>query len=236
MRGLLALLLAFGLSAQAVPLGLESGPHFFRTYPPALSAFIQLTNQAIAYGNQTFFGDIPAVPLLSGGVGVRMAETLGEPFSFGLGFSLFGAETGTEGAWGDQEVKVQLGLSYADLHALFVFSPIPGMIFLGASAGLAWASLSYSVTFPSLTLSFVPASGEGVYRGRAFCAAFFLRAALPVFPNLTVGAEAGFRFAFFPGLFSEDGGSMDLNRDGNPDPLDLSGFWLGVSLRVELPL
>jgi len=29
---------------------------------------------------------------------------------------------------------------------------------------------------------------------------------------------------------------MDLNRDGKPDQLDLSGFWLGLSLRVEFPL
>jgi hypothetical protein len=78
----------------------ESGPHFFRTYPPALSAFIQLTNQAITYGNQTSFGNIPLIPLISGGLGVRAAETLGEPFALGLGFSLFGTRTGTEGAWG----------------------------------------------------------------------------------------------------------------------------------------
>ncbi|MGC8963583.1 MAG: hypothetical protein ACP5LJ_06535 [Candidatus Bipolaricaulaceae bacterium] len=236
MGTVLLALLFLGLSAWAVPLGFESGPNFFRTYPPALSAFIQLTNQAINYGNQTFFGDVPLLPLISGGLGVRAGETLGEPFALGLGFSLFGAATATEGAWGAQEVKVSLGLTYADLHALFTFSPIPGVLWLGAYGGLGWTSLGYSVVFPSLSLSFVPRPGEAVYTGRTFGAGFFLRVAWPIFPNLTAGAEAGFRFALFPGLSTPDGVPMDLNGDGKPDPLDLSGFWLGLSFRVEFPL
>lgn len=229
-------LLFFGLFAAAMPLGFESGPHYFRTYPPALSAFIQLTNQAINYGNQTFFGNIPLIPLISGGIGVRAAESLGEPFALGLGFSLFGSGTGTEGAWGSQEVKVSLSLTYADLHVLFTFSPLPGMLWLGSYGGLGWTSLSYSVVFPNLNLSFVPKPGEAVYSGRTFVAAFFLRAAWPIFPNLTAGAEAGFRFALFPSLSTADGIPMDLNGDGKPDQLELSGFWLGVSFRVEFPL
>lgn len=232
---ILVLLLLLPLSAWAIPLGVESGPHFFRTYPPAVSSFIQLTNQAILYGNSTFFGNIPLIPLMSGGLGVRMAETLGEPFALGLGFSLFGMETGTSGSWGAQGVAVSLSLSYADLHLLFSFSPLPGLLFLGASLGLAWANLSYAVEFPDLPLSFVPARGEVLFSGRTFVAAAFLRAAWPVLPNLSLDLEAGFRFALFPGLFSGDI-PMDLNRDGNPDPLDLSGFWLGLILRVEFPL
>ncbi len=233
---LLLLLLALGLSSSAIPLGFESGPHYFRTYPPALSSFIQLANQAIRYGNETFFGEIPLIPLISGGVGVRAAETLGEPFSLGLGFSLLGTGTGTEGSWGAQNVRVILNLTYADLHLLFAFSPLPGVLWLGAGAGLGWTSLSYSVEFPSLNLSFVPAEGEALYVGRTFAASFFLRAAWPIFPNLTAGMEAGFRWALFPGLSSAEGIPMDLNRDGRPDQLDLSGFWLGLTLRVEFPL
>jgi len=231
----LALLLLFSLPAWAIPLGVESDVHFFRTYPPAISSFIQLTNQAILYGNSNFFGDIPLIPLMSGGVGVRVAETLGEPFALGLGFSLFGMETGTSGAWGAQEVAVNLGLSYADLHLLFHFSPLPGLLFLGASLGFAWANLSYAAEFPDLPLSFVPTRGEALFSGRTFIAAAFLRAAWPVLPNLSLGLEGGFRFALFPGLFSGEI-PMDLNRDGKPDPLDLSGFWLGLTLRVEFPL
>jgi len=232
---LLALLL-FGFSALAIPLGFESGPLYFRTYPPALSAFIQLTNQAIRYGNETLSGSVPLIPLMSGGLGVRAAESLGDAFSLGLGFSLFGMGTGTEGAWGAQEVKVNLSLTYADLHLLFAFSPFPGYLWLGATAGLGWTSLSYSVTFPDLGLSFIPAAGEAVYAGQTFAASLFLRAAWPLFPNLTAGVEAGFRWAFFPGLSSDGGLPMDLNRDGKPDGLDLSGFWLGITLRVEFPL
>jgi hypothetical protein len=225
-----------GLPAGAVPLGFESGPHFFRTYPPALSSFIQLTNQAILYGNQSLGGNVPAIPLLAGGLGVRMAETLGEPFALGLGISLFAAGTGTEGTWGGQEaVAVHLGLSYADLSLLFLFSPMPGIFSFGVAGGFAGADLVYSVVFPNLNLSFVPASGERVYSGRTFVAFVFLRVAWPLFPHLTIGAEAGFRWALFPQLFSQ-GVPMDLNRDGKPDQLDLSGLWLGLTLRVELPL
>lgn len=222
-------------AAQAMPLGLESGPYLFRTYPPAISSFIQLTNQAILYGNQTFAGTILPIPLMSGGVGVRLAETLGQPFGLGVGFSLFGMETGTSGAWGPRNVSISLGLSYADLHVLFSFSPLPGLLFLGLSGGLGWASLSYACEFPDLPLSFVPDSGEWAFSGRAFVVAVFLRAAWPIFSNLTAGVEGGFRWAFFPTLLSGDT-AMDLNRDGRPDSLDLSGFWLGVSLRVEFVL
>ena len=222
--------------ASALPVGLESGAHFFRTYPPALSAFISLTNQAILYGNQTFSGDIPLIPFLSGGVGVRLAETLGEPFSLGLGFSLFQMGTGTEGAWPGQEVSVSLGLSYADVHLLFAFTPLPGLFWVGAATGLAWTSLAYAVQFPNLNLSFVPAVGEEVFSGWTISALFFLRAAWPVFPNLTLGAEAGFRWVMFPGLLSSSGAPMDLDRNGKPDPLDLSGVWLGLVFRVEFAL
>ena len=231
----LILLLLLPFSTWAIPLGVESGPHFFRTYPPAISAFIQLTNQAILYGNSTFFGDIPLIPLMSGGLGVRVAETLGEPFAMGLGFSLFAMETGTSGSWGAQEVAVNLGLSYADLQLLLSFSPLPGLLFLGASLGFAWTNLSYDVEFPSFPLSFVPENGQRTFSGRTFVAAAFLRAAWPILPNLNLGLEGGFRFALFPGLFHGDI-PMDLNRDGKPDPLDLSGVWLGITLRVEFPL
>jgi hypothetical protein len=234
-KALFFLLLVLPFPALATPLAFESGPHFFRTYPPALSAFIQLTNQAITYGNQTSFGNIPLIPLISGGLGVRAAETLGEPFALGLGFSLFGTRTGTEGAWGPQEVKVSLDLTYADIHVLFAFSPIPGVLWLGASGGLGWTNLRYAVDFPNLNLSFVPMAGEAVYAGRTFVASFFLRAAWPIFSSLTAGAEAGFRWALFPQLLYGEN-PMDLNRDGKPDQLDLSGFWLGLSLRVEFPL
>lgn len=231
----LAMVFFLAEAAQATPIGLESGPHLFRTYPPAISAFIQLANQAILYGNHTFLGEIPQIPLMAGGVGVRLAETLGEPFGLGVGFSLFGMETGTSGSWGPRNVSISLGLSYADLHVLFSVSPIPGLLFLGLSGGLGWASLSYACEFPDLPLSFVPGSGERTFFGRAFVVAAFLRAAWPIFPNLTAGVEGGFRFAFFPALLSGDV-PLDLNRDGRTDPLDLSGFWLGVSLRVEFPL
>lgn len=233
--GLVALFLGLGFSAQAMPVGFESGPHFFRTYPPTISAFIQLTNQAIHYGNQTFLGDIPLIPLMSGGLGVRVAETLGEPFALGLGFSLFQMSTATEGAWDVQNVLVNLGLTYADLHLLFAFTPIPGLLWCGIAGGFGWTNLSYAVEFPDLPLSFVPAAGEWVFSGISFAGLAFLRAAWPVLPNLTLGAEAGFRWALFPQLFSDEA-PMDLNRDGKPDQLDLSGFWLGITLRVEFPL
>lgn len=232
----LAVLMAMGISVLASPLALESGPHYFRTYPPAVSAFIQLTNQAIRYGNQTFSGNVPLIPLLSGGVGVRLAQTLGEPFAVGLGMSLFQTYTGTDGAWGAQALSVSLGLSYADLHVLFVFTPLPGVLECGAAAGLGQTTLAYTVIFPYLDLSFIPASEEEVYSGNTFSALFFLRVAWPLFPNLTVGAEAGFRFAVFPALFSSSRTPLDLNDDGNPDPLDLSGIWVGLTLRVEFPL
>jgi len=233
-RGLF-LLLFLVVPAQAMPLGFESGPHFFRAYPPALSAFVQLTNASLAYGNGLTGGAIPPIPLIGGGLGIRAAATLGEPFALGLGFSVFQAGTGTEGKWGEIPVSVRLGLSYADLHGALLFSPWPGLLWLSLFAGVGTAAVGYAVDFPTWPLPFVPAVGEKDFRGRAFVAGFWARAAFPILPVLTLGLEAGYRWALFPGLL--DGTlPMDLDRNGSPDVLDLSGLWFGLTLRVEFPL
>lgn len=227
--------------ALALPVGFESGPHFFHAYPPALSAFLQLTNVSLAYGNELLGGAVPAVPLLAGGLGVRAAATLGAPFALALGFSAFEAATGTEGRWGPDPVAVRLGLTYADLHGALLFSPWPGLLWLALFAGFGMARVDYEAALPAavgsppLPLPFVPHQGTWSFRGRAFVAGFWARASFPVLPVLTLGVEAGYRWALFPALFS-DALPMDLDRNGVPDGLDLSGLWVGLTLRVEFAL
>ena len=234
-RAALAVLVGLGFGASAAPLGFESGAHFFRTYPPAVSAFVQLVNASLAYGNGLTGGEVPLIPLISGGLGLRAAGSLGEPLGLGLGFSVLQMATGTEGQWGAVPVSVSLGLSYADLHAALFVSPWPGLLTVAAFAGLGVATLSYAVDFPNWPLPFVPAVGERVFQGRAFAAGLWVRVSFPILPVLNLGVEVGYRWALFPGLFA-NGLPMDLDQNGVPDALDLSGLWLGLSLRVEFPL
>ncbi len=235
-RAKVLLLLMVGVSGQAMPVGFESGFHFFRAYPPAMSAFVQLVNVSLAYGNGLFGQEVAALPLISGGLGLRAAASVGQPIGLGLGFSVWQAATGTEGQWGGNQVSVSLSLSHADLHGVFFFSPWPDLLWLAVFAGMGSAAVHYSVDFPTtLALPFVPAVGEWTFRGRTFVAGAWARAALPLLPVLTVGVEAGYRWALFPGLFSS-GFAMDLDQSGGPDALDLSGIWLGLSLRVEFSL
>lgn len=235
-RAVLGLLLVLALYGQAGPLSFESGAHFFRTYPPAISAFVQLVNASLAYGNGLFGQTVPEIPLISGGLGLRAAGALGQPFGLGLGFSVLQMATGTEGQWGASHISVHLDLTYADLYAILFLSPWPGLLSVAAFAGFCSAAVHYLVDFPTtLPLPFVPAVGEWVFRGRAFVAGIWARASFPILSVLDLGVEAGWRWALVPSLFA-NGLPMDLDKNGAPDALDLSGLWFGLSLRVEFPL
>lgn len=229
-----------GVGAWALPLGFESGPHWLITSPTSLTSFTQLANQAITFGNDLYSASIGLLPAISGGLGLRMAETVGGDLALGVSISLFEMGSATEGIWGEEEVSIALSTSYFDLQLSLSFSPVPGLLTLGAGAGLGTATVGYSGKFPQTlpagwTLPYTPPQMEGEFRGRAPVGAVWMRVSIPALPVLTVGLEAGLRWARFPSLSAGER-PLDLNEDGTPDALDLSGFWIGLNLKVLLDI
>ncbi|MBC7099049.1 hypothetical protein H5T52_08025 [Candidatus Bipolaricaulota bacterium] len=236
-------LLLVGVVAWGAGLEVNSGAHLSFATLSDLSRFISLVNSTIGFVEQPpVEGDVPHLPDMRSGMGASLGECLGEGLKWGLRAELAGWGTGTEGTWtrdgSSFDVSLSLEVGFVALEAQLVLEVVPGLFSLGLSGGWGWGKLDYACSFELPTdweIPFEPPAGSGVYQASGPVGRAYARVKLPVFSPLHFGFEFGMRMVGL-GTPVAEGVPLDLDGDGRGEGLDLSGFWLGLSLGLDLEL
>ena len=241
---IVASLLLVGGTAFGASLDVNSGAQLSFATLSDLSSFITLVNQTIAFVQEqpTVDGYVNAIPDMRSGVGVALGESFGDGLQGGLRAELATWETGTEGTWtrDDSQFPVSLSLKvgFLALEGQIAFEVVPGLFSLGLAGGWGWGKLDYACSFDLPTewaIPFQPPPGPGVYHTSGPVGAAYARVSLPLFSQFSLGFELGVRLAGL-GMLAADGTPLDLDGDGEGESLDLSGFWLGLSVKLAFEL
>ena len=238
-----ALLLLVGGMASGASLNVDSGAQLAFASLSDLSEFISLVNSTIQFVEQPpVEGEVPRLPDMRSGVGVALGESFGDGLQAGLRAELATWGTGTEGTWtrdGSQfDVSLSLKVGLLALEGQIAFEVVPGLFSLGLSGGWGWGKLDYACSFDLPTdwaIPFQPPPGPGVYHTSGPVGAAYARVSLPLFSQFSLGFELGVRLAGL-GMLAADGTPLDLDGDGEGESLDLSGFWLGLSVKLAFEL
>ena len=124
------------------------------------------------------------------------------------------------------------------VNQTIAFEVVPGLFSLGLSGGWGWGKLDYACSFDLPTdwaIPFQPPPGVGVYHTSGPMGAAYARVSLPLFSQFSLGFELGVRLAGL-GMLTAEGTPLDLDGDGQGESLDLSGFWLGLSVKLAFEL
>ncbi|MGC9529871.1 MAG: hypothetical protein ACP5G2_04545 [Candidatus Bipolaricaulaceae bacterium] len=237
----LGLLLASSWAAWGADLTVDSGAHLCTSSLGEInSGFVLAANAIITNANQRddVTGEVGPLAPLRGGVGLTLGEALGMGLKLGARVAMATWSSSTAGTWtaGETDYPVSLALR-SELLAVegqLAWEPVPGVLTLGASGGWGAANFDYSCTFSvpeNWGLTFQPASGEATYRVGGPVGAVYARATLPVAAGLGFGAELGFRFAPL-GVPQAGNTLLDLDEDGEPEPLDFTGLWVGLVVQI----
>ncbi len=117
---------------------------------------------------------------------------------------------------------------------------MPDVVTVGLSAGWGAARIVYRGDFPNTlptdwSLPFVPRVEAKTYTTHGPVGSAYARVSLPFGTGMAVGFEAGFRLAPL-GVPQAGASVLDLNADGLGDPVDFSGLWLGLTVRIAFNL
>jgi len=241
----LAVLVAGSLGSGAA-LSVGSAAQWYLVAMPNLNTFVRLTNQTIAFVNERVVeGEVPLLPELRHGIGLRFAQAWGETWQVGIEMALASVGTATRGAWTrggvTHPVDMSLEAGLVAFAAEIALVLVPDVFAIGLSAGWGTARVVYRGAFPNTlptewSLPFLPrAETKKTYTTHGPVGSAHARVSLPFGPGMAVGFEAGFRLAT-PGVPQAGTSVLDLNADGLGDPVNFSGLWLGLTVRIAFDL
>lgn len=247
MRMIMAGLAVFvaGSLGSGASLSVGSAAQWYLVAMPNLNTFASLTNQTIRFVNERIEGeDVPLLPELRHGIGLRFTEAWGETWQVGIETALVSVETTARGVWTRGEdthpVDISLEVGLVAFAAEVALALVPDVIAIGLSAGWGITRVVYRGAFPNTlptdwSLPFLPRVETKTYTTHGPVGSAYARVSLPFGPGMAVGFEAGFRLA--PLGVPQSGTSvLDLNADGMGDPVNFSGLWLGLTVRIAFNL
>ncbi len=230
--------------ALAGSLTVGSGVQWYAASLTDLADYVKDSNRTINYlnGLADVDGHVPAIPVPRGGVGVVVSQAIGRPVAVGAQVMMLKGGVSTEGNWqqAGETFPVALSLEVGMLAGLAQVSLgfVNGLLQVSLAGGLGVAWLNHSCDFSlpgGWDLPFQPLSEQREYRTQGFVGAAAVRASLPLWRGLSLGTEAGLRFAPF-GVPQAEGDPLDLAQDGIGDRLSFNGLWVGVSVNLTFDL
>lgn len=239
----LAVLIVGSLGSGA-SLGVGSTAQWQLVAMLSLNSFVRLTNQTIAFVNEQIEGEVSLLPELRSGIGLRFAQAFGETWQIGFQMALLSVGTATQGMWTrgteTHPVNISLEAGLGAVEAGVAVAVVPKLVTVGVTAGWGAGRVSYRSEFPTTlttewSLPFRPRVETMTYIAHGPVGSAYARVSLPVRPGMAVGIEAGFRWTAL-GVPQAGTSVLDLNADGWGDPVDFSGPWLGLTVRMEFSL
>ena len=257
MKELATLLIAsvlISLTAGATSLEMSIGVGPSATSLGSVNASIGVFNALITHLNETFeshpdvTGTVETLSPLTSGLALSAAERfwLADWFALGAGVEYFGTSTETIGYFEGADIStIDVGLDVAAFNitiggrATFLDMGLK----LAADAGIAYhyvvsnAAVAFEVPseYPG-TISGVPPTQDGRYTGDTFGFELGLTLFYPIAPWFTLGASVGYRSATIDAVTDASGTELDLDGDGSPEPFDLDGISVRLTLSFNIDL
>jgi len=232
------------VAGGAMSLSVGSSAHWVLFDLPSLNMFVRLANQTLSFVNERAEGEVPPLPELRHGVGLKLAEALGGIVQVGLQMAVASVNTRTQGSWttgaASHPVDISLEASLVAFAIELSLVLVPDVLTAGVSIGGGASRVIYRCVFPRAlptdwSLPFLPKNEDTTYTGSGPLGAIAVGLSLPLRQGISVGLEAGFRIS--PVWVPTAGRAvLDLNADGLGDPVGFSGPWLGVMVRMEFNL
>ncbi len=259
MKGLATALLCvvwIPIAGMAGPLEMSLGGGPSATSLDAVNEAIGMFNSLIEHLNETFAvhpdvdGAVPSVPPIGSGLHLHAAERywITDWFAFGGQIAYATSSTSATGTYvGEATSEIAVDLAYhavgGTLGAEATFLDVGLRLGVFGGIGYTYALFDRRTLFeiPSEypdVIAGVPPSAEGRYTGGTLGFEAGLALTYPIAPWLAIGSRLSYRSARVSELTDSSGAALDLDGDGVPEPLSLTGFavQLAVSVHIDLSL
>jgi hypothetical protein len=240
------------LTAGPIEIYLSGGPSAvaldeINTIRGRINAIITELNDAIALLPE-ITGEVEQLDSIGGGIAYQAGERFFVSDRFALGGKLEGFRTSTSiaGVYTSSEtseisidldcytVGFLLGGRYDFLDAGVILSAELG-------AGYYYSGFNRAITFqipPEYlpAISGLPPEGEGRYSGSSLGFEGGLSLSFPITDWLVVGSSLFYRWLTLGGMRDQEGNSLDIDGDGTPEKVDLSGITVQFTFSLIIDL
>ena len=243
-----------GITGLAGPLemGFGAGPSF--TSLNSFNESIDVYNTLIDHLNETFdihpgvTGTVAAMPSLGTGLYLSASEQyrLTDWFAFGVQVEYAGSSSATTGFYQGSEIsEIDLAFGSHLLGAILggEVTFVDLGLRLGATGGVGYfytildrkAVFQIPAEFPD-AIAGLPPEGEERYTGGAFGLEAGITLTYPIIDWFTIGTRVTYRTAEVGSLKNSQGIELDLNGDGQSEPVSLSGLAVQFTFSINIDL
>ena len=250
---LLFVLLA-SLTGVAGPLEMWIGGGPAATSLAELNAAITVFNTLIIHLNETFevhpdvSGTVESLDPILSGLSLRAGERywLTDWFAVGGQVEYVSSSSETSGQYqGSSASTIDIALGFHNvgflLSSRFMFLDMGLQLGAEAGVGYYYSVVTRDVLFEIPVeytdgLSGVPADGSGRFTGGTIGFEGGVSLAYPVTPWFTIGSLLTYRSATVSSLSDGQGALLDIDSDGTPESINLSGITVQLTFSINIDL
>ncbi|MGB2983246.1 MAG: hypothetical protein WBC63_05210 [Candidatus Bipolaricaulia bacterium] len=257
MKGLATLLIAIlllSVAATAGPLEMSFGGGPSAISLGNINASIGVFNTLITHLNETFdihpdvSGFVEPIDPMVSGLSFHAGERLWLMDWFGLGAAAeyFTSSSATAGQYEGDEVStidVSFGMTTfsVTLGGRATFLDAGLRLAAEGAVGYYYVAWDHAVIFevPSEypdTISGIPPEGEKRFTGSTFGFEVGLSLSYPIARWFSIGSTVSYRAATVGSVTDQEGSELDLDGDGMPEPVDLDGITVRLTLSINFDL
>lgn len=241
------------LSAGPIEIYLSGGPSAvaldeINTIRGRINAIITELNDTIALLPEIITGEVEQLDSIGGGIAYQAGERFFVSDRFSLGGKLegFRTATSTAGVYTSSETS-EISIDLDCYTVGFLLSGRYGFLDAGVilsaelGAGYYYSGFNRAITFQippeyPTAISGLPPEGEDRYSGSSLGFEGGLSLSFPITDWLVVGSSLFYRWLTLGGMRDQEGNSLDIDGNGTPEKVDLSGITVQFTFSLIIDL